>query len=490
MARIFERGIAILSLAVATIMLNACSGGGGASLSPPAQSQSSAAALLPAATQSATMSRTLGASATTAEKVASITTVAVPRTGWQEVSLSTTPGSRCSLPDSAGKGMTIYADGEGHIQMYVRATGPSRGLNTQLSCVAGVSTTVFPLAYRTRSDNAVGILPPAASSQLPLSPDDISAGISRLGFDPRTMSNDALLSHNLPARLNVPQNSDQYQGWLRAALTPTTEIVRSGVPTDFYHGRADMVGSSNSGDCGPAPGSGVGSWPVDSYNWSGYEANGAQGTFGIVQAEWDMPSAATLVPSGSYMDSVWVGIDGGASHSPYPCTDDVFQTGTDTEVSSNGSYQTGTFWIFYEYFPNPSNLAFYTAPYDTDYCDVQSAPKSFYCKDETTGATEVTSDSSASINGSTAEWIVERPCSGNCSTATPTLWYLLDYGTTNLSDVGAQLTNGVGYAYSDLSSAWALYDVTMISRSADSYPLSQTEDAGTSTFSTFWSASH
>lgn len=78
-------------------------------------------------------------------------------------------------------------------------------------------------------------------------------------------------------------------------------------------------------------------------------------------------------------------------------------------------YQTGVFYIWYEWYPQASHLAFYTAPYDSDWCEVYKYSTNgqyageWYCKDNTTGATENTATYvNSTLVSNTGEWIVLR----------------------------------------------------------------------------------
>ena len=124
----------------------------------------------------------------------------------------------------------------------------------------------------------------------------------------------------------------------------------------------------------------------------------------------------------------------------------------------------GYFFIWYEWYPQAWNVAFYTAPYDTDWCEVDkelyngSYVGLWYCKDETSGQTE---DSWTNINSTllnnTAEWIVERPAPVLGGPIAP----LVDYGSETIINAWAQTTTGVWYEYSQLGGPWALYNITM-----------------------------
>ncbi len=409
-------------------------------------------------------------------------TVAATKAGWRRVSIHAEPGSRCVMHNESGDDLVAFADATGAIDLYVRALNNAQSeVSNSLSCTHGASVQTFPLTYRL--GDALPDVPNEGRASVAKSQASLNlqtqAAIARLGFDPRTADIDVLAAHDLPARPNAPTDSSAYLAWLDVATSPATRIVREGVETDMYHGpvrSAIPLDSEAAAAC-----AGCGDYSLTSPNWSGYEGNGYRGTFGVISAQWNMPSAAAQMPSGTYYAATWVGIDGGYSYYPFPLNNpNVFQTGTNTVVYSNGGYQTGVFYIWYEWYPEPWHIAFYTAPYNTDWCEVFKyfsngrATGEWYCKDQTSGQTEITSRyvDSAMI-GDTGEWIVERPEPNinQKGVYAP----LVDFGRITLTNAWAQTTTGVWFPYSSLGGPWALYDITLSgNQGIDSYTANPT----------------
>lgn len=282
--------------------------------------------------------KTKSAAATTAQLIS----VAASQAGWNKIELRTTAGARCVMPGStSADDLITYADPDGIIDLYIRALPDAvSSLNTQITCASGSTSTTFPLTYHLTSQTLPGlIVPPSQPATQPIATEaQIEAAIARLGFDPRTAPAQELREHDLPLPPNAPANSSAYQSWLYTTVSPITNVVHTGVLTDLYNGRGEQTGvetklsgSSVSPDC-----AGCGNYSLNSPNWSGYQGDGGQGTVGLISGQWNMPSAAAQMPSGTYYDAMWVGIDGGYSHYPFPNSSDVFQTGTETKVTSNG----------------------------------------------------------------------------------------------------------------------------------------------------------
>ena len=401
---------------------------------------------------------------------APVQAVTVTTSGWKRVTVQTLPGSRCVMPNESGDPLVAFADANGEIDLYVMAMDNAQPeVNTSLSCTSGQTVQTLPLTYRLGDISTVPDVPLGGTAPPQKSPESLNiqvqAAIARLGFDPRTADIDVLAANGLPARPSAPSDSSAYLSWLDVATSSATRVVRQGVPTDIYigHSPTDTGGLPSLSNPGEEC-NGCGDYYANTGNWAGYEGNGGQGTFGLISAQWNMPSAAAQMPAGTFYAAAWVGIDGGLSHPPFPPeSNDILQTGTMTQITSNGHMETGVFWIWYEWFPQPSYLAFYTAPYNSDWCEVFKfftngrAAGEWYCHDATSGQTENSwTYVDSTLISSTGEWIVERPdINGN---EPP----LVNFGTIEFINAWAQTTTGVWFPYSQIDGPWALYDITMV----------------------------
>jgi hypothetical protein len=184
---------------------------------------------------------------------------------------------------------------------------------------------------------------------------------------------------------------------------------------------------------------------------------------------------------------MWVGIDGGICGSPYPCSTDVFQDGSEQDSANSGGDITTTYYIWREFYPyDPYSIEIMAAsPGDNIYCQVfkyiqsDRAAGEFWCEDETSGQVYDFAEwvDNRMVNN-TGEWIVERPYVSGLPAS------LADYGTADLWGAWWQTTTGTWYAYSQTSEYWNLYQIAMTDSSGTI--MSNTYDAGYSNIDWRW----
>jgi hypothetical protein len=167
----------------------------------------------------------------------------------------------------------------------------------------------------------------------------------------------------------------------------------------------------------------------DSDNWAGCVIDGNWNT---VIGSWvvplvRVPQSTPIDVEGGWELATWIGIDGVS-------TDDVLQTGVSTQVAPSGAVTT---WAWYEWFTSPPSGTSWTT-FLTEFPYVAEQPIDFGVSpgDEVTATVQYTTDSDgapagsilfgnittgenfsvildpptgAAMNGSTAEWVVERP---------------------------------------------------------------------------------
>lgn len=174
---------------------------------------------------------------------------------------------------------------------------------------------------------------------------------------------------------------------------------------------------------------------VQSSNWSGYAAQGADGAFSAVTGSWKVPTVTCSGRSSSY-SAQWIGIDGYSS-------DTVEQTGTEADcIGGSPSYD-----AWYEMYGD-------SAVNDGDEVELSAATNPISPGDEMTATvsesagtwTLTIADTSqgwtspitvvfAGAEQSSAEWIVERP--ELCSVFSCSLASLADFGTVTFTDAEA-----------------------------------------------------
>jgi hypothetical protein len=174
---------------------------------------------------------------------------------------------------------------------------------------------------------------------------------------------------------------------------------------------------------------------VESTNWSGYAATGANGAFSSVSATWTQPTATCTSSGGRHgrggSDSYaafWVGLDGYSS-------DSVEQTGTDSDCDGT----TPDYYGWYEMYP--ADPVYYTnivEPGDTISASVTFSGTETYklvLTDETQGWTQTQTINETGLDRSSAEVITEAPSSE--SGVLP----LADFGTVDFGSSDANSTS-------------------------------------------------
>ena len=165
---------------------------------------------------------------------------------------------------------------------------------------------------------------------------------------------------------------------------------------------------------------------VESVNWSGYAATGANGAFTSVSASWTEPTATCPSSSAQYA-SFWAGLDGYSSPS-------VEQTGTDADCTG----PTPHYYGWYEMYPAaPVNFTNPVSPGDQLSASVAFSGTETYTlvlTDSTQGWTQTVVRNQAGLDRSSAEVITEAP-----SSATGVL-PLADFGTVSYASSAASGT--------------------------------------------------
>ena len=274
--------------------------------------------------------------------------------------------------------------------------------------------------------------------RLPVAPDafTIARYVAAYGFDPRVASDDILEAHNLPPRpKDFATKPNEFIGWQRAVFSPTTEVIKNSVPMPNA-----AVGIATRG--GPIVPDG-GTVSAASTNWSGFAANGVQGSWNTVRGYWYDPNSSAEPGSAAPDYSVmWVGIDGCGSICNADGTN-VYQDGTETDRLTKPVVQYTSTFIWWEAYPYNSEQYFTaTSPGDEIYCTVykqvgSQVSANFYCKDITEGHVEnATMVTGPNFIGDSVEWIVERPSESGGGT-----YYFTDYGTASMTEAEAVIGN-------------------------------------------------
>jgi len=240
------------------------------------------------------------------------------------------------------------------------------------------------------------------------------------GFDALKASSDELKKYGLPPKPDATANPQRYAKWSKYLSKPLTFVAPTLkiIENDRNPLAQQLVKVKNT---------------ATSSNWSGIVlTNPTPDKYTAIEGEWIVPNAYpnSTDANGTYWVATWIGIDGDG-------TSDVLQAGTDSYVVvSNGQIVSQSALAWYEWFPSyPVTLNFAVHPGDTiwGFVEAESATTG-YAFLENVGAGTYTSvtfnaPSGVSLQGNSAEWIVEDP--GNPEVLFP------NFGSTAFFDTWA-----------------------------------------------------
>jgi hypothetical protein len=210
-----------------------------------------------------------------------------------------------------------------------------------------------------------------------------------------------------------------------SAQIPTRRVMRFRLPTALIAATAVMLVA--------APGA-LADSSVSS-NWSGYAVHRSGVRFREVKAAWRQPTASCTAGPPSY-SATWVGLGGYSENS-----NALEQIGTEVDCSASG-HVISSAW--YELVPAPSeNINLRVNPGDSMAASVIVVGHrvTMSLEDATRHRWFTKSFEAASIDVTSAEWIVEAPSdcvSANYCTTLP----LADFGTTSFALASARTTTG------------------------------------------------
>lgn len=250
--------------------------------------------------------------------------------------------------------------------------------------------------YVIRQDTSSGILGGLPEGiQLPQAPSP--------GFDPMGASNDLLVRHGIPPRPDPSSEPESYAWWMKVCSWPHTYVPPGFEPLKER--------PASSGETTP-------STVHKRKRWSGAVISATPGfKFEEIRGSWDVSRPfpdnrawkATHWDSGTFRAATWVGIDGHKSH-------DVLQAGTGhictTSIHQDTECHTHAWW---EWYPQHAwrLTGFQVKPGDLVHSyirakDSTSAVIYFYNDSACTYTSfHVTTPAGVSLQGNSAEWIVE-----------------------------------------------------------------------------------
>jgi peptidase A4-like protein len=196
---------------------------------------------------------------------------------------------------------------------------------------------------------------------------------------------------------------------------------------------------------------GAATWATTSTNWAGYASSSPGTAFRRVSATWVAP-AVHCGSRGRRYSAAWVGL--GGFHTTSRALE---QVGTEADCAGGKGYYSA----WYELVPaGPVRLALTIRPGDTISASVTVSGHAvkLFVANRTRGTTFSKQLTAATVDVSSAEWIVEAPSAcvdnGRCR-ALP----LADFGTTSFANVSATKTTGHSGTVTD--PAWSAAAISL-----------------------------
>lgn len=276
------------------------------------------------------------------------------------------------------------------------------------------------------------------------------------GFDPMAASNEELLRYGLPQR---PDNTRDLAIWQRAMLAAKHRADPSKVHALPYS-------STNMRRVGATAAITANQTANNSLNWSGVADTNKLtkwsnlASFDFVASVFNVPiaqppfNACANGITGPFYEVSWNGIDGFANG-------DVVQGGSlsAADCSGNTAYEA---WV--EWFPSYSILGvFAVSPGDDMYVITYGAPgtstQNVFVEDftkQTFGTFSLAYVTGPGLVGSSAEWIVERPCCASNGFPLALANTIYDFFNYDFAD------NGAGHVFYAGSTSPTSFNITML----------------------------
>jgi hypothetical protein len=330
--------------------------------------------------------------------------------------LKTMPDAACDLhAEAAGEpvhSLRFYANGDGYIKIHANAKRETEdGIHVVLDCRAGDKAVRYPLHLRAGSSPTAAmpapqtIMPTPRGSQLmpPLSQQETDS-----------LSDVELIGRGFPPRPDASNSPDAYAKWLDLVSQPITMVVPHVVSrTDILH---------STGGPNVAQQQGVQNSSGGTVNWSGAVDFGSYRGYTGVYGQWNVPSVVACETNTTTYSSLWVGLDGyGLS--------DLVQDGTESDCTNiAGLFNILSYSAWEEVLPNqPYSQNVSISPNGGDSfwalawvgdANRNYNPNGAYAwfnmwdTTQRQGVLLAVALGKTSFNGSTAEWIMERPTVG------------------------------------------------------------------------------
>lgn len=345
--------------------------------------------------------------------------------------LQTQPDAECDLHPQGDTAhtMRLYANAEGYVKVFLnpkQATQPDAQM--QLDCTTASKVTTYPLRLRVGSSPTADMPAPQASVPAPKGAQVLPGLTDQTA---KLLTDQELIGRGYPARPDAAAEPDAYEKWLDHVARPITFLPPHSVSrSDVSHSVLPEAGLS----------------AASFYNWSGFEARGKNRTYMGVVGEWFVPAIAGFESNASTYSATWVGLDGSFG------LKDLVQAGTEQDAWDLGPFTSTNYYAWTELLPNQpteNEISLSVNPGDDILVNVWIGDSSAYI-DQNGGyawfsflnktqhqSTRIwTKLGGTYFNGSSAEWIMERPTVGGSYSD------LADYGAAMIFNAAAAPTSG------------------------------------------------
>jgi hypothetical protein len=234
----------------------------------------------------------------------------VPTRTETRLALHVQPYAKCSVP---GAGTKYYADADGLLQLFTRATRSDAVSTLLLDCVDREGR---PGAYALDVLAKDGATPPDEPR------DRIESTLAPLEGDLRAITDREIAQRGFPPRPDPDKAPGPYARWERLVSRPWSKVASQGVPMEGHlNGGAVQITSA--------------------LNWSGAIAQ-ASSPLLLVQGDWTVPTIGG--PGFDTASSLWVGLDGNANNPDG--SSDLIQCGT-RQNSYYNVEDANEYWDYY-----------------------------------------------------------------------------------------------------------------------------------------------
>ncbi len=331
------------------------------------------------------------------------------------VAMKTLPEAACLLHTEGAadteRPLKLFADDEGIVRFDVNpAEEFDQIVRFQIDCVSDGKTIRFPLELRPRFSPTPDMPAPVADVATVRAGARVRPALTE--DDALHLPSDELVRRGYPMRPDLTQEHKSFALWLKAVTQPSRFVSSRLVA------RSDVAHST-----------------ATSYNWSGFALN-SPGQFAAVWGDWSVPGIVWEFKAGHTYSALWVGLDGIG-------TSDLVQAGTEQDLNAYFGpccpaplIRIATYYAWTEFLPQQGTEQlipnFTVRPGDeisvqvsmhNDCTDSGGVPlpcvpvlpgqRAIFNIENITrsefAVIQVDRPQNVTVNGFTAEWIMERP---------------------------------------------------------------------------------